>query len=97
MLEKFKHKWDIKSSKKLFLILAVFALTGSSAVVVQEYLLQYLPFTRDLKVAGKILLFILFTLPVYNILLLIWGSLLGQFRFFWNFEKKFFKRLIGKK
>ena len=33
-------------------------------------------------------------LPFYNLLLLVYGGILGQFRFFWEFEKRFFRRLF---
>jgi hypothetical protein len=42
-------------------------------------------------------LYYLFILPIYNIVLLIYGFIFGQFSFFWTFEKKVFckiKRLI---
>jgi hypothetical protein len=34
-------------------------------------------------------------LPVYNVFLLLYGSLFGQFRFFWEFEKRFFNRIVS--
>lgn len=43
----------------------------------------------------RMLFFIFLSLPLYNILLLIWGFIFGQFRFFLNFEKQFFGN-IGK-
>jgi hypothetical protein len=38
-----------------------------------------------------------FILPLYNVVLLIYGALFGQFSFFWAFEKRFFGRLFGKR
>jgi len=34
-------------------------------------------------------------LPIYNLLLLLFGFLFGQFRFFWAFEKRFLARIFG--
>lgn len=34
-------------------------------------------------------------LPIYNLVLLGYGFLFGQFAFFWNFEKRFFGRIVG--
>ncbi|MGA0828911.1 MAG: DUF6787 family protein, partial [Flavobacteriaceae bacterium] len=31
--------------------------------------------------------------PLYQLLLVFFGALFGQFRFFWNFEKKMLRRL----
>ena len=33
----------------------------------------------------KVIVFIVITLPIYNLLLIIWGTLLGQYKFFKNF------------
>ena len=44
---------------------------------------------------GGCLSFISCILPVYNILLLAFGFVFGQFGFFWKYEKKTLKR-IGK-
>jgi hypothetical protein len=35
-------------------------------------------------------------LPVYNLLLLMYGFLFGQFKYFWAFEQRLFKRMFGK-
>ena len=42
-------------------------------------------------------LYYVLILPVYNLFLLVYGALFGQFRFFWEFEKRFFGRLLGRK
>ncbi len=33
-------------------------------------------------------------LPFYNILLLMYGFIFGQFKYFWAFEKRFFQRIV---
>jgi hypothetical protein len=42
-------------------------------------------------IAIPIRLIIIF--PIYQILLVLIGSIFGQFRFFWKFEKKILKRM----
>lgn len=32
-------------------------------------------------------------LPVYQVFLLLYGFIFGQFKFFWEFEKRFIKRV----
>jgi len=39
------------------------------------------------------LVYYLLILPVYQLFLLFYGFIFGQFRFFWEFEKKFLKRV----
>ena len=34
-------------------------------------------------------------LPIYNLVLLGYGFVFGQFAFFWEFEKRFFGRIVG--
>ena len=36
-------------------------------------------------------------LPVYNILLLFYGFVFGQFHFFWKFEKRMLSRMLNRK
>jgi hypothetical protein len=40
------------------------------------------------------LLYYIFVLPLYNIILLGYGILFGQFRFFWDFERRFMERFF---
>ena len=37
----------------------------------------------------------LLILPLYNLILLAYGFVFGQFQFFWEFEKRFISRLIS--
>jgi len=34
-------------------------------------------------------------LPIYNVILLLYGFIFGQFHFFWNFEKRLMRRLFS--
>jgi len=43
------------------------------------------------------LVYYLLILPVYNVILLIYGFIFGQFSFFWEFEKRMFRRMTGRK
>jgi hypothetical protein len=38
------------------------------------------------------IIFVVVSLIFYQILLVFWGFVLGQFTFFWNFEKKMLRR-----
>ncbi len=41
------------------------------------------------------ILYYLFVLPLYNIVLLGYGFVFGQFEFFWEFEKRFAHRVLS--
>lgn len=88
MLQKFKNKWNIKSNLQLFIILVVFSVTGSAALVVRKFAFQLLGIQPDTSLFIKIPLYILILFPSYHFLLLIIGTLVGQYRFFYAFQKK---------
>ena len=72
-------------------ILIVFSLAGSSILYVKQPIYHALGISPDATRWIRYPLIILF----YQVLLLIWGTLFGQFRFFWEKEKKLGKLLFG--
>ncbi|MAP01851.1 MAG: diacylglyceryl transferase [Flavobacteriales bacterium] len=93
-MEKLKKRWGITSNIQLILILIVFAINGSFAAWVAE------PITCFLGLSSETIspwlfwpLRILLIFPIYQLTLPIVGFVFGQFNFFWDFEKKFLKRL----
>ena len=93
-VNKLKSKWNIESNLQLFVILVVFAITGSLSLVVAKPLLSVLNISSETLnpwVYSPLRILIIF--PVYQILILIIGTLFGQFKFFWNFEKKMLARM----
>jgi hypothetical protein len=91
-LNKLKQRWQISSNWQLFMICVVFAITGSSSAMVSAPILKFLNITKELHPAIFWPLRILIIFPVYQVLLIIIGTLLGQFKFFWAFEKKMLSR-----
>lgn len=97
MFERFKKKWHIHSNFQLVVVLILFAITGSSTLYVKEGFFHLLGITDETSLWLRIVLYIIIILPAYNVMLLVFGFLLGQFKFAWEFEKKMFSRLIPKK
>ncbi len=97
MFEKLKKRWEINSNLQLILILITFSVTGSLSVMVRKPIFEFLSISSDTNLVIRIVMSIIIITPTYQILLLIIGSLLGQFRFFWNFEKKMLSRFSSKK
>jgi hypothetical protein len=89
-IEKLKNRWNVKSGVQVLLILIVFTCTGSTIVVLKHLI----GISNDSSSSHRVL-FYLAVLPIYNIMLLAYGFLFGQFNFFLDFEKKFFKRIVG--
>lgn len=98
-MKKLKEHWGITSTWQLAIIFVVFAITGSSSVFVAKPFLHWVG--MDLENFpeawwGKTLywlLRILIIFPFYQILLVVYGWLFGQFKFFWAFEKKMLSRM----
>ena len=86
------HRWKLGSPFQVIIVLVVFACTGFTVLFIKKPLLQLLAGERGDTVVASILYYILI-LPLYNVLLLGYGFLFGQFSFFWAFEKRLFKRL----
>lgn len=94
MFEKLKKRWNIQSNFHVVVILTVFAITGSTTVYVKKIIFDLIEITPDTHFLIKVPVYILVILTVYNLLLLVVGFLFGQFRFFYEFEKKFFSRFL---
>ncbi len=92
--QKLKKRWGIENDWQVAVILLVFTLTGFSFLFINPLIDRLLGLTEEDPFWIKVVVFIIITLPVYNILLIIWGTLLGQYKFFKNFIVKFFRRLL---
>ncbi len=90
----FKERWNIQSNGQLFVILVVFAVTGSSAAYLSKPILALFGIVKN-EVPHWLYypLYILLIFPVYQVLLVGFGFLFGQFSFFWAFEKKMLRSL----
>jgi hypothetical protein len=92
-LQKLKSKWELESTMQVLLVLLVFSLTGSSVVYLRKALFTLMGFDADTAFWLKTVTYILFVLPSYQVLLLVYGFIFGQFNFFWNKEKKMFNNI----
>ena len=93
-MNRLKQKWGIDSNIQIIIIMIVFAINGSFAAWAAQPITSFLglyPETLSPLVYWPIRILIIF--PVYQITLPLVGFVFGQFKFFWNFEKKFLKRL----
>lgn len=91
-----KQKWNLQSVGQVIIVLIVFACTGFTVLLIKKPLLDLLAGDSSDTVFASIVYYLLI-LPVYNVFLLAYGFLFGQFTFFWEFEKKSLNRLFSKK
>lgn len=92
-IEKLRSRWNLKSTTQVVIVLIVFACTGTTVLLIKRPLFAYWFPDGDKPLWASITYFILI-LPVYNVFLLFYGFIFGQFKFFWEFEKRFFKRIF---
>ena len=69
-------------------MLIVFSATGSTVVMLRKAFFGWIGFDETTSMWLKTITYILFVMPAYQILLLAYGAVLGQFQFFWEKEKK---------
>jgi hypothetical protein len=90
----FKERWNIKSNWQVFVILVVFAVTGSTSAYLSRPVLELFGIVKG-DVSNWIYypLYIILIFPIYQVLLVSFGFIFGQFTFFWAFEKKMLKSM----
>ena len=94
--ERFKEKWEIKNNLSLFLVLVAFSINGSIAVWVAKPVLSFFNVSSEtMSPWAYYPVRIALILPIYQLTLVPVGSLLGQFKFFWKFQKKTVGRMFG--
>jgi len=93
-MEKLKQRWGIESNFQIIVIFVVFAVTGSAATKVAGPVTELIGLDKETTNAWFYwIIRILLIFPIYQVLLVAFGWLFGQFKFFWNFEKKMLRRL----
>ncbi|MDA9028456.1 hypothetical protein N8008_00940 [Flavobacteriaceae bacterium] len=97
-ISKLEPKWVVNQRWELIRIFIVFAITGSSSVIIGRPFIKMIGITQEnLHPFLYWVLFVTISLVFYQILLVILGWIFGQFQFFWNFEKKMIRRFgLGK-
>ena len=95
-LAQLQSKWELNSITQVLIVLLVFSLTGSTVVFLRKALFGWVGFDETTSMWLKTITYIAFVMPAYQLLLLGYGALFGQFRFFWNKEKKLLQRMSRK-
>ncbi len=92
-MKKLKARWNLKSNAQLFVVFLVFAITGSSAAKLAGPVTDFFQVGREMGwyIYWPFRLLVIF--PVYQVLLVLFGWMFGQFEFFWAFEKKMLKSM----
>ena len=81
-INKLKEKWELESNWQFVIIMLVFAFTGSTIVFVKKPIINLL-FEDGVRPLWFQISYWIMILPIYNIVLLFYGFVFGQFDFFW--------------
>lgn len=93
LFKKLEGKWVLTYKWEMIRVFIVFAITGSSSVLVGRPFIKLIGITKDnLNPIIYWVLFIFIAMLFYQILLVCFGWAFGQFQFFWSFEKKMLRR-----
>jgi hypothetical protein len=90
-LQRLQSKWKLESLLQVILVLVVFACTGFTVLFIKNPILDF--FGVDKSGILNTFLYLLLVLPLYQIFLLIYGFIFGQFKFFWEKEKQILRRI----
>lgn len=93
IFKKLENKWILDYKWEMIRVFIVFAITGSSSMLIGRPIMKLIGITKEnLNPMLYWILFIIIGLIFYQILLVFFGWLFGQFKFFWEFEKKMLRR-----
>lgn len=87
-MQRLKEKWSLESYWQVVAVLIIFSLAGSSVVALRKWLFEFLGYSDQTATWIKVVTYLVFVFPAYQMLLLAYGFLLGQFGFFWEKEKR---------
>jgi hypothetical protein len=93
-IQKLQKRWQLNSAGQVIIILVVFACTGFTVMGIKPWITSFL-FHEGHPVWFSIVYWVLI-LPIYNLFLLFYGFIFGKFKFFWAFEKRLYKKIIGR-
>jgi hypothetical protein len=92
-IKRLQQRWGVNSAWQVLVILVVFACTGFTAMYLKKPVFNWLGVDEDTPGWLRVLIYLFTVLPAYQLFLLAYGYLFGQFAFFWNFEKRMFSRI----
>jgi len=85
-----------KNFFQLFIVFIVFGISGSLSVVISGPFLDLIGLDNFENSITKLIIRLLIIFPLYQLILIFIGTVFGQFKYFWEFEKRFWSRLFNK-
>ena len=97
MLEQLKQRWNIESNGQIVVVFVVFAITGFSVLFAKRLIYSVIGVSPEWAWYVRIPIWLFTILPTYYALLLFFGTVFGQKKFFVWFTKKSLDRFRKKK
>jgi len=93
-MKNLKKHWGIESNFQFLIIFVVFAINGSLSARISGFAMNYFGINNEnTHWFFYYLVLILLVLPLYPFLLMFFGYLFGQSKFFFPFSKKMLQRM----
>lgn len=93
-MNKLKTRWGITSNFQLLIIFIVFAINGSLSAKISSFVLEEFGMTKDnTNIILYYIILLLIVLPLYPFMLMFFGWLFGQSKFFTPFAKKMIRSM----
>ena len=92
MFKRLQEKWGV-STRQFWILFIVFGLTGCTTAVLTRYITAWLGMDAGSFWVWKVLLRVGMLVFGYQFILLGYGALLGQWAFFWKYERKLLQKL----
>lgn len=89
-MNRLKERWGVTNNWQLTVIFIVFALTGSTSAKFAGPITDMIGVTKEMGLWIYWPVRILIIFPAYQVLLVFFGWLFGEFDFFWQFVKRMF-------
>jgi hypothetical protein len=89
-----KSRWGITSNVQLVIIFIVFAINGSLSAKISSFLLDELGMTKEnTNIFLYYIILLVLVLPLYPFMLMFFGWIFGQSKFFTPFAKKMIRSM----
>lgn len=92
MFKKLQQKWGV-GIKQFWIVFIAFGFTGITTAYLTKTITEWVGIGENTWVGWKIILKLSMLVFGYQIILLIYGALFGQWKFFWSYEKKLLQKI----
>ena len=92
MFNRLREKWNV-TPKQFWIIFIAFGCTGISSALIFRFVSGWIGLSNETFWLYRWSIKLVFMVVGYQILLLFYGGLFGQWDFFWAYEQKFLRRL----